>query len=172
MYLNGKIVSYITNEAVMMKINENEPAERHPQRRYPLVDRRARGAPPEKRKRRKGPGRRKEMRRPGWAARLAALVLAAVLAGGAAEGAEPFRTVWRGYVIGGPAGALPSEPAVCGASERAEPARRGAPGGSALLYSGGAGHRLGDGARRFGLSHNGAGGGSGDGSISPRRAEE
>ncbi len=80
------------------------------------------------------------MRRPGWAARLAALVLAAVLAGGA--------------------------------SERAEPARRGAPGGSALLYSGGAGHRLGDGARRFGLSHNGAGGGSGDGSISPRRAEE
>lgn len=24
MYLNGKIVSYITNEAVMMKINENE----------------------------------------------------------------------------------------------------------------------------------------------------
>lgn len=48
------------------------------------------------------------MRRPGWAARLAALVLAAVLAGGAAEGAEPFRTVWRGYVIGGPAGALPS----------------------------------------------------------------
>lgn len=63
------------------------------------------------------------MRRPGWAARLAALVLAAVLAGGA--------------------------------SERAEPARRGAPGGSALLYGGGAGHRLGDGARRFGLSHNG-----------------
>lgn len=24
MYLNGKIASYITNEAVMMKINENE----------------------------------------------------------------------------------------------------------------------------------------------------
>ena len=137
------------------------------------------------------------MRRPGWAARLAALVLAAVLAGGAAEGAEPFRTVWRGYVIGGPAGALPSEPAVFATKEalrrflgrtgleglvfaepvdfsreRAEPARRGAPGGSALLYGGGAGHRLGDGARRFGLSHNGAGGGSGDGSISPRRAEE
>lgn len=57
------------------------------------------------------------MRRPGWAARLAALVLAAVLAGGAAEGAEPFRTVWRGYVIGGPAGALPSEPAVFATKE-------------------------------------------------------
>lgn len=58
------------------------------------------------------------------------------------------------------------------AALRSAQSLRGAPGGSALLYSGGAGHRLGDGARRFGLSHNGAGGGSGDGSISPRRAEE
>lgn len=39
------------------------------------------------------------MRRPGWAARLAALVLAAVLAGGAAEGAEPFRTAHRAAAL-------------------------------------------------------------------------
>lgn len=75
------------------------------------------------------------MRRPGWAARLAALVLAAVLAGGAAEGAEPFRTVWRGYVIGGPAGALPSEPAVYAALRSAQSLRGAAHRAAALSFT-------------------------------------
>lgn len=44
---------------------------------------------------------------------LLGLALAAALpVAGMAEGEAPFRTVWRGWVIGAPAGALPEGPAV------------------------------------------------------------